>query len=74
MSSPTDLRAHPDVEVPASLLSAICCDDADATVRAAAAFLVMLAGREPVGSPARRLLLRAADPLLEALQPRAARL
>jgi hypothetical protein len=65
------LKAHPNVEVPPALLSAICHDD-DVSVRVAASFLVMLAGREPVGSSARRILLRAADPLLEALQPRAA--
>jgi hypothetical protein len=67
------LKEHPDVEVPRALLSAVCReDDEDESVRVAAAFLVMLAGREPVGSAARKILLRAADPLLEALQPRSA--
>jgi hypothetical protein len=63
------LRAHQHVEIPPALLSAICRDDDNESVRVAASFLVMLAGREPVGSAARRLLLCAADPLLEALQP-----
>jgi hypothetical protein len=70
VSEPTDVRAHPEIELPASLVGAICRRDDDSSVREAAAFLVTLAGREPVGSSARRLLLRAAAPLLEALQPR----
>jgi hypothetical protein len=63
------LRTHQHVEIPPALLSAICRHDDNESVRVAASFLVMLDGREPFWSPARKLRLCAADPLLEALQP-----